>query len=254
LAPHAVPPLARLHRTLERLNSDATVTYNDRYVIADAAELAESSDVVVLMVGDNSRETIDLPVPLAFPSVTGTNQEMLIPAILEANPNTVVVLKTQGMALMPWLGDAPALLEAWYPGQDDGDVVADALFGVTNPSGKLPMTFGNSAREAAYSSEAQYLGLHEDTGVPGGPGFDPTGGPQLVTRYTENLQMGYRWYEANQVRPVFPFGFGLSYTTFRYSDLQVDVTGSAADAVATVSYTLTNTGNRFGKEASQVYL
>ena len=105
-------------------------------------------------------------------------------------------------------------VEAWYPGQEDGNAVADILFGLRNPSGKLPMTFGNSAREAAYATDAQFPGVLVDP-------------PHWLTRrrfsaqYTEGLQMGYRWYEANNVTPVFPFGFGLSYTTFAYSGLSV---------------------------------
>ena len=153
-----------------------------------------------------------------------------MPAITAANPNTVVVLKTAGMVLMPWLNDVPALVEAWFPGQHDGDAVADVLFGVISPSGKLPMTFGNTAREAAYATEAQYPGDREENGLPGGRG-PRSGDPQLVGHYTENLQMGYRWYEANNVTPVFPFGFGLSYTTFAYSDLAVATRGSGGRAI-----------------------
>ena len=162
------------------------------------------------------------------------------------------------MVLMPWLNDVRALLEAWFPGQDDGDAVADVLFGVISPSGKLPVTFGNTAREAAYATEAQYPGVRENNGLPGGPGPRPEHlvTAQLVGHYTEDLQMGYRWYEANNVTPVFPFGFGLSYTTFAYSDLSVgtSVDRETGHAVLTVRYRITNTGNRRGAEASQVYL
>ena len=132
------------------------------------------------------------------------------------------------------------------------------LFGIISPSGKLPVTFGNTAREAAYATEAQYPGVRENNGAarrseerPGHPVS-----PQLVGHYTEDLQMGYRWYEANNVKPVFPFGFGLSYTTFEYSDLSVapSVDPATGHAVLTVKYTITNTGSRRGAEASQVYL
>ena len=139
---------------------------------------------------------------------------------------------------MPWLKDVPALLEAWFPGQDDGDAVAEVLFGIISPSGKLPVTFGNTAREAAYATEAQYPGVRENNGQPGGPGVTGTPGvAQLVGHYTEDLQMGYRWYEANNVEPVFPFGFGLSYTTFEYSGLSVapSVDPMTGHAVLTVN-------------------
>ncbi len=287
-----ISPEQGLRNTLAEIGSAATVTYNNGSDIAGAVALAQQSDVVVLMVGNTPRETRDMPslllpvVPAMNPpeeddcdpeaaecpddpsDLPRTDQEALVAAILAANPNTVVVLKTGGMVLMPWLSNARAVVEAFFPGQHDGDAVADILFGVVNPSGKLPVTFGNTAREAAYATEAQYPGIHENTGVGGGRGRDPIPGePQLVTRYSEDLQMGYRWYEANRVTPVFPFGFGLSYTTFAYSDLSVTVEGRTPPSrdpaippqpggadVLTVKYTITNTGSRRGAEASQVYL
>ena len=143
----------------------------------------------------------------------------------------------------------PALLEAWYPGQEDGNAVADILFGLRNPSGKLPMTFGNSPTEAAYSTTAQFPGVF----------IEPPhwlNRPRLEAQYTEDLQMGYRWYQANDVTPVFPFGFGLSYTTFAYSGLSVTPTvdPQTSHTVLSVTYTITNTGSREGAEASQVYV
>jgi beta-glucosidase len=274
-----VSPEQGLRNTLAEIGSAATVTYNNGSNIASAVALAQQSEVVILMVGNTPRETRDLktlslPVvpamnppedqcnpetqdcPEGTPGPVVTDQEALVRAILPANPNTVVVLKTGGMVLMPWLNNVRALVEAFFPGQHDGDAVADILFGVVNPSGKLPVTFGNTAREAAYATESQYPGIHENTGVGGGRGRDPIpGAPQLVTRYTEDLQMGYRWYEANHVTPVFPFGFGLSYTTFGYSELSVTPTvAPTGHTVLTIRYRITNTGSRRGAEASQVYL
>jgi beta-glucosidase len=278
-----ITPAQGLRNTLTAIGSAATVTYNNGSDIASAVALAQGSEIVILMVGNTPRETRDiktlsLPVvpalnppadecnpevaeeetcPEGTPVPPLTDQEALVPAILAANPNTVVVLKTSGMVLMPWLDNARALVEAWFPGQNDGDAVARILFGVISPSGKLPVTFGNTAREAAYATEAQYPGIHEDTGVGGGRGREPIPGePQLVTRYTEDLQMGYRWYEANGVTPVFPFGFGLSYTTFAYSDLSVatSMDQTTGHAVLRVGYRITNTGNVLGAEASQVYV
>jgi beta-glucosidase len=194
---------------------------------------------------------------LSLPVIDGTNEDALVPAVLEANPNTVVVLKTEGSVLMPWLPKARAVVEAWYPGQDDGDVVADMLFGVTNPSGKLPVTFGNTDREAAYATEEQYPGVYVDNGLGGGGDLlrGPNGKPQLVTSYSENLEMGYRWYEAHDVNPTFAFGHGLSYTTFGYGELALTPsTNAAGKTVLNVEYTITNTGERAGAEASQVYL
>jgi beta-glucosidase len=286
IPPFTITPEQGLKNALAKIGATATVTYNNGSDIGSAVALARRSDVAIVMVGDTPRETRDrktlfLPkVPAtaspagpctapaesdteedppcdSFPHGAMTDQEALVPAILAANPNTVVVLKTSGMVLMPWLDNARALVEAWYPGQYDGDVVADVLFGVISPSGKLPVTFGNTAREAAYATEAQYPGVRENNGQPGGPGTTGTPGvEQLVGHYTEDLQMGYRWYEANNVKPVFPFGFGLSYTTFEYSGLSVvpSVNPATGHAVLTVGYTITNTGSRRGAEASQVYL
>ena len=254
IAPNTVSPQQGLQRTLQKLGSNAPVTYTRGDNLDAATQAARQADVAVVMVGDNPRETWD-KTTLSLPVINGVNQDLLVPTILAANPNTVVVLKTQGSVLMPWLPQARALIEAWYPGQQDGDVVADVLFGVTNPSGKLPVTFGNTANEAAYETEAQYPGVRENNGLGGGRGgFIPNGSPQLVTIYSENLAVGYRWYEARGVRPVFPFGHGLSYTTFEYSDLELDTSNAGGKTVLTVTYTITNTGARPGKEASQVYL
>jgi beta-glucosidase len=254
VAPYTVTPQQGLESTLARLGSQATVTYDDGTDLDRAAALAGESDVAIVMVGDNPRETVD-KTTLSLPVINDTEQERLVPRILAANPSTVVVLKTSGSVLMPWLGDARAVVEAWYPGQEDGNAVADMLFGVTNPSGKLPVTFGSTASEAAYATEAQYPGTREDNGLGGGEGgFAPAGLPQLVTHYTEDLQMGYRWYQANEVAPVFAFGHGLSYTQFAYGDLAVTEATAAGKTVVTVEYTITNTGARAGKEASQVYV
>ncbi len=282
IPPFSVTPEQGLRNTLAEIGAAATVTYNDGSDISGAVALARQSDVAIVMVGNTPRETRDLPnlslpvVPARHPSEEDpceaheeagcpatppegpvTDQEALVPAILAANAKTVVVLKTSGMVLMPWLNDARALVQAWFPGQQDGDAVADILFGVVSPSGKLPVTFGRSAREAAYATEPQYPGVREDNGLVGGPGFGGTPGvAQLVGHYTEGLEMGYRWYEANNVEPVFPFGFGLSYTTFAYSDLSAEtsVDSNTGRAVLTVKYKITNTGGRRGAEASQVYL
>jgi beta-glucosidase len=281
--PYTVTPQEGLDNVLRTLGSSATVTYESgggtgtQADIDRAVELARKSNVVIVMVGDDPSEgcdlrTVRLPIvppadldacaweqlrPGEYTPPTpergkGTDQEALMQA-LTADPviarKMVVVLKTQGMVLMPWLDKVPALLEAWYPGQEDGNAVANVLFGVRNPSGKLPVTFGTSEREAAYATTAQF------PGVWGPPPFwsdDEAMSPQ----YLEGLQTGYRWYEANGITPVFPFGFGLSYTTFGYSNLSVTpaLDPQTRRAVVTVTYTITNTGTREGAEASQVYL
>jgi beta-glucosidase len=280
--PFTVTPKQGIENVLRSVGSTATVTYETgggtgtRADLDKAVALARKSDVVIVMVGDDPSEGCDLAtlrLPIVPPADidfcawnevkpgeytlptpergTGTDQEALMQA-LTADPavaqKMVVVLKTQGMILMPWLDKVPALLEAWYPGQEDGDVVANVLFGLRNPSGKLPVTFGASEREAAYATTAQF------PGVWGPPPFW-SNDEALSPQYTEGLQTGYRWYEANAVKPLFPFGFGLSYTTFAYSNLSVQPTVSTQGQPAvTVTYTIANTGTRQGAEASQVYV
>lgn len=264
-APYTVTPKEGLENVIKELGYDTKVTYNDGRNPEEAAKLAEESDIVLLMIGDNPHETKDRET-LGFPPIDldpdadkedWVEQEPLIDAVLKANPkNTVVVLKTSGTVLMPWLDEVPAVLQAWYPGMEDGNAVANILYGKVNPSGKLPMTFGATEREAAFATEKQFPGTRKNTGKPGGPGPYGDGSDQLIAEYTEGLEMGYRWYEANNVKPVFPFGYGLSYTTFEYSDLKLNEVRGENGKLAgiDVSFTITNTGDVAGKEAAQVYL
>lgn len=264
-APYTVTPKEGLENVIKELGYDTKVTYNDGRNPEEAAKLAKVSDIVLLMIGDNPHETKDRET-LGFPPIDlnpdadkedWVEQEPLIDAVLKANPkNTVVVLKTSGTVLMPWLDEVPAVLQAWYPGMEDGNAVANILYGKVNPSGKLPMTFGATEREAAFATEKQFPGTRKNTGKPGGPGPYGDGSDQLIAEYTEGLEMGYRWYEANNVKPVFPFGYGLSYTTFEYSDLKLNEVRGENGKLAgiDVSFTITNTGDVAGKEAAQVYL
>ncbi len=269
VTPYTVTPQEGLENVIQELGYDTEVTYNDGRDPEAAAKLAAESDVVLLMIGDNPHETVDRDT-LGFPAIDldtrdtqedWVEQEPLIDAVLEANAeNTAVVLKTSGTVLMPWLNEVPAVLEAWFPGMEDGNAVANLLYGKVNPSGKLPMTFGATEREAAFATEEQFPGTRQDTGKPGGPGAYGDGSDQLIAQYTEGLEMGYRWYEAHDVKPVFPFGYGLSYTTFEYDDLKVKkVRGKGKGSNGSlsgidVSFTVTNTGDVAGAEATQVYL
>lgn len=273
-APYTVTPKEGLENVIKELGYNTKVTYNDGRDPEAAAKLAAESDVVLLMIGDNPHETKDRET-LGFPPIDldksregedWVEQEPLIEAVLDANAkNTVVVLKTSGTVLMPWLDKVPAVLQAWYPGMEDGNAVANLLYGKVNPSGKLPMTFGATEREAAFATEEQFPGTRQKTGKPGGPGPYGDGSDQLIAQYTEGLEMGYRWYEANNVKPVFPFGYGLSYTTFKYDDLKVKKLRDkefrkekpkkkGAVSGIEVSFTITNTGDVAGKEVAQVYL
>jgi beta-glucosidase len=137
---------------------------------------------------------------------------------------------------MPWLGQAGAVLDAWYPGQSNGTALADVLFGKTDPSGHLPVTFPASLSQVPASTPAQFPGVNGQV------------------EYSEGLDVGYRWYDAKGITPLFPFGFGLSYTQFRFSDLRVNAPSKDGVSDVLVSATVTNTGNRAGADVAQLYL
>ena len=166
----------------------------------------------------------------------GPGQDNLIEKVAAANPNTVVVLNTGAGVLMPWLGQVKGVLEMWFPGQEGGTATADLLVGNANPSGKLPITF------PADNASTPFAGHPERTiGVNG----------QIV--WSEGLQVGYRWYLANHVTPLFPFGFGLSYSSFEYSDLRISGPHGRPGRVD-VSFRVRNTGSVSGTEIPQLYL
>jgi beta-glucosidase len=205
----------------------AAVTLDDGSDPARAAALAHTADVAVVMVGDNEAEGKDRP-GLALDG----NQDALVAAVAAANPHTVVVVKSGGPVLMPWAASVPAILQAWYPGQQDGAAVAGVLFGDVNPSAKLPITFPAADADTPANTAAQFPGVNG------------------VAEYSEGLQIGYRWFDAQGRTPLFPFGHGLSYTTFAFSGLTVKNTGDGA----TATFTVRNTGHRAGAEVAQLYL
>ncbi len=224
---YTVSPAAGIRRVA---GGGVTVTVNDGSDAAAAAQAAAAADVAIVMVGNKDKEGADR----ANLSLSG-NQNALVSAVAAANAHTVVVLKTGGPVLMPWLNQVPAVLEAWYPGEEDGNIVADLLFGRTNPSGKLTMSFPRRESDTPANTAAQY------------PGVNGT------VHYTEGLKVGYRWYDAQNVAALFPFGFGLSYTTFSFANLNVPATPDANGRL-TVSVDVTNSGSRSGAEVVQVYV
>ena len=207
-----------------RAGSGITVTTTSGSDVAAAAAAAKAADVAVVMVEDTESEGHDRP-NLVLPN----NQDALVNAVAAANPKTVVVSKTGGPVLMPWVDKVPAILQAWYPGEEDGNAVADVLFGAFNPSAKLPITFPKKESDQPANTPAQYPG---------------TGG---TAHYTEGIFVGYRHYDAKRIQPLFPFGYGLSYTTFLYANLKV--TGAT-----TVEVDVTNTGTRTGAEIAELYV
>ena len=194
-----------------------------------AAALAANSDVVLVFATQWNGESFDSQLTLE------NDQDALIDAVAAANANTVVVLETGGAVFMPWLGKVKAVLEAWYPGTSGGEAIANVLFGRVNPSGRLPITF------PADESQLPRKNLAEQ---------DAQGTKLLTATYAEGAKVGYKWYQANNLAPLFPFGFGMSYTSFGYRDLAVHVDKNHL----AVKFRVTNTGTRDGKAVPQIYV
>jgi len=200
--------------------------------IKAAVTAAKSASVAVVVVSDDTEsEATDRP-SLSLPSA----QDELISAVAAANPHTVVVVNAGAPVSMPWLGQVAGVLDAWYPGQASGTALASVLFGRTDPGGHLPVTFPAALSQVPASTTAQF------------PGNGST------VQYSEGVDVGYRWYDAKGITPLFPFGYGLSYTRFAFSHLSVSrqVTDGTQDV--RVSAVVTNTGHRTGSEVAQLYL
>jgi beta-glucosidase len=209
--------------------SGTTVTYNNGSSDSSAASAAAAASVAVVFANLGESEGSDLTsIDL------GTAQDNLITSVAAANPNTIVVLNTGSAVTMPWLSSVKGVLEAWYPGQQDGTAIASVLYGNSNPSGHLTVSFPTSLSQVPASTTAQWPG---------------TGG---TVQYSEGIDVGYRWYNSKALTPLFPFGYGLSYTTFSFSNLQVG--GLTAGGAATVTATVTNTGSRAGADVAQLYV
>ncbi|MGQ9917915.1 MAG: glycoside hydrolase family 3 C-terminal domain-containing protein [Bryobacteraceae bacterium] len=234
-------------KAIQALAQGARVVYHDGKDIAGAASLAKSASVAVVFAVQHTSEGRDLP-NLALPD----GQDELIATVAAANPRTVVVLETGTAVKMPWLGRVAAVVEAWYPGIRGGEAIANVLFGRVNPSGKLAMTFPKSEDDLAQPRLAEQPPARgpQDFGpmFPGGPAMLRVNTRQFDLEYPEGARTGYRWFQSMKREPLFPFGFGLSYTTFAYADLRVDA------AKREVRFTLRNTGSREGAEVAQVYV
>lgn len=234
---HRSPPLDAITQRAPQ----AKVEYNPGNDPASAAAVAKSSEVAIVFAVQHESEGTDLP-DLSLPY----NQDALIQAVVAANPHTIVVLETGGAVTMPWLDRVSAVLESWYPGIRGGQAIAAILFGDVNPSGKLPITFPKSEADMPHP-DATKPPAEPRAPTPGLPG--PRAGEKIFdVHYDEGLKVGYKWYDAENRTPLFPFGFGLSYTTFSYSELSV-TPGDALD----VTVRVTNTGRRAGEEIAEIY-
>lgn len=204
--------------------------------IAEAVRLARNADTAIVFVGRNGEwdtegsdlSSIDLP----------GRQNELVAAIANANPNTIVVLQTGGPVEMPWIGSVAALLQAWYPGQEAGNAIADVVTAAAEPSGRLPQTFPTRwADNPAHSQDREVY-----------PGLEGK------VRYEEGIFVGYRHYDRLGMTPLFPFGFGLGYANFELGGLMVDDARFEADGSVTVGVTVTNVSEREGSVVVQLYV
>jgi beta-glucosidase len=230
---HRSSPLAAIRAAAPQ----ADVRYRDGRYIADAVAQARQADVAIVFATKWATEGLDLP-DLSLPN----GQDALIAAVAEANPNTIVVLETGNPITMPWLEKTAAVLEAWYPGARGGEAIASVLFGKANPSGRLPITFPANVQQLPRPALDGYAELE-----PNFAGDPPTPDAKLSADYDiEGSDVGYRWFARKGETALFPFGFGLSYTTFETAGLQLK--GLSAQL------TVRNTGKRPGATVAQLYL
>lgn len=208
----------------------AQVTYNAGTDLAAAAKLAAESDIALVFANQWVGESLDA-TSLQLPD----NQDALVAAVAKANAKTVVVVQNGGPVAMPWLDKVGSVIDAWYPGTSGGEAIARVLFGEVNPSGHLPATFPASEKQ---------LPRPVLDGDPKQPEL------RFTVTYNEGAAIGYKWFDLKGHKPLFPFGYGLSYTQFAYSDLASEV----KDGKVNVSFKVTNTGNLKGKDVPQVYV
>jgi beta-glucosidase len=219
------PPLKALQAALP----EAGIIYDSGYYADSAAAAAAHADLAIVFATQWQFEGVDAG-SLTLPE----GQDELIAKVAAANPNTIVVLETGNPVRMPWLHDVKAVLEAWYPGQQGGAAIADVLSGAVNPSGRLPMSFPTNERQ---NPRPTIQGLGTPDGTP------------ITVVYTEGSIVGYRWFAAQHIRPLFPFGYGLSYTRFSVSGLRL-----AGRQTLVATAWVKNTGSKAGATVPQIYL
>src|ERR1039457_2266345 len=227
---------------VKRAGGKVNVIYSEGYRKDGGADLAErsvaaakSADVVIYIGGLNHDKGFDCEGADRKDMKLPYGQDELIQKIVAANPKTIVVLEGTMVEMDAWLGQVPAVLQAWYPGMEGGNALARVLFGDVNPSGKLPATFPKKLAD----SPAHALGNY--------PGTNGT------VAYAEGLLVGYRWFDTKNIEPQFPFGFGLSYTTFKYSGLKL-IPANGTNEIATAQFEIENTGKVAGAEVAQLYV
>jgi beta-glucosidase len=229
-------------RSVRAKAAGANVQFDSGADPAAAAALAKSADVAVVFAYQWESEGMDLD-SLSLPE----HQDDLIAKVAAANPHTVVVLETGGPVTMPWAGQVSAILEAWYAGSGGSDAVANVLFGAVNPSAKLPVTFPKSDADLPHPTVVKPPKAVVDADREGWKRI-AAGLPAFQVTYNEGVKVGYKWYDAEKKQVLFPFGHGLSYTSYSYSNLKV-----TAGKTPHVAFTVTNNGSRAGAEVAEVY-
>ena len=239
--------ISPLEGILRRVGGNVNVTFSEGWrkdgdataLAARAVLAAKAADVTIVVAGLNRQRPFDCEGTDRKDLKLPYGQDALIQQVVQANPRTIVVLVSGGPVEMDaWLAQVPAVVQAWYGGMEAGTAIAGVLFGDVNPSGKLPCTFPKK--------------LEDTPTFAGGARAYP--GENGVEHYDEGLLVGYRWYDTKAVEPLFPFGFGLSYASFTYSDLKLIAGSVPPGSVVTVEFAVTNTGGREGAEVAQVYV
>ena len=218
----------------ERVGPGVEVRYDPGDDHGAAAAMAAGADVALVFVSDTSIEGVDRPcLSLNCPG-DSRDQDGLITAVAASNPNTVVVLETGAPVLTPWRDQVRAIVEAWVPGVEAGTAITRVLFGDVDPGGRLPATFPRQEGDIPTAGDPEkYPGVAE------------------TVQYKEGVFVGYRWYDAMGIEPAFPFGLGLSYTSFAYRNLKISSTPGGG---AVVQFNVKNTGTRRGTDVAQLYL
>ncbi|WP_210479223.1 glycoside hydrolase family 3 C-terminal domain-containing protein [Naasia sp. SYSU D00948] len=231
---HLIDPLTAL--TERAAQNGQTVLFDDGDDVASAAALAAQADVALVFGYLRTGEFADTP-DLRLDG----NGDQLVEAVAAANDSTAVVLGHGTAVEMPWIDSVDAVLATWYPGDRMGPAITNLLYGDVNPSGKLPMTFPKSVEDTPTSTPEQYPGIVDANGI-------------RQVEYSEGLQVGYRWYAAQGIEPLFEFGHGLSYTSFDYSHVKVTPQSTDGKKEIRIRFRLTNTGDREGTEVAQAYV
>ena len=236
-------PSSPLRYLKEQAGSDAAVSFDAGTDVAAAAKAAAKAQVAIVFVTQWMSEGMDRQT-LSLPE----KQDELVEAVVKANPNTIVVLETGGPVSMPWSAKVKGIVEAWFPGIGGGEAIANVLFGRVNASGKLPVTFAEKDGDLPHPHVTGLMGTTGNNGMDGAARHGHEAKNFTVDYNVEGMLVGYKWFEVKDKTPLFPFGFGLSYTSFAYSGLKV-----TPDA-ASVSFEVKNTGARSGDEIAEVYV